>query len=137
MHNTLEQPARAGLITPDDQVVPVSVTLRYNSADPLAVQIEFPTDVSLDGRRVTWTFARALLEEGLGAPAGVGDVHIWPCGRFRTVVEFRVPQGLAVMRFSTRALHRFLLRSYAVVEPGAENLGSALDQGLASLLDGV
>src|SRR4051812_46545033 len=66
---TLEQPTSARLIADDDQELAVTVTLRYSSGDPFAVQLLFPAWISLDGKKVTWTFARALLEEGLVAPA--------------------------------------------------------------------
>ncbi|MFD3501839.1 SsgA family sporulation/cell division regulator [Streptomyces sp. NPDC058676] len=137
MDITLEQPARARLVTAESQELPVPATLRYTSADPLAVYVDFPPEVALDGERVTWTFARALLEDGLTGPAGDGDVHLWPCGRARTVVELHSPRGLALLRFDTAALRRFLLRSYAVVGAGQEDLGAAVEQGLTSLFGGV
>lgn len=137
MDITLEQPARARLITAENQELPVAATLRYTAADPLAVCIDFPPEVSLDGEGVTWTFARALLEEGLSGPAGGGDVHIWPCGRTSTVVEFHSPYGLALLQFDTPGLRRFLLRTYAVVGAGQEDLGAAVEQGLSSLFGSV
>lgn len=133
MNITVEQPIGARLVTSDDRERALPATLRYTSADPLAVHIDFPAHVSLDGTDVTWTFARALLEEGLDAPAGVGSVHIWPCGPGRTFVEFHAPQGVAMIWFSTPVLRRFLLRTYTVVEPGNEAVGVVLDQGLTSL----
>jgi hypothetical protein len=136
-HITLEQSAHARLITPAYAELPVRLTLRYTSADPFAVYIDFPAHVSARGESATWTFGRALLGEGLGTPAGIGDVRVWPCGWARTVVELHAPQGMVMVRLGTAALHRFLRRSYAVVEPGSENLGAALDHGLTSLLDGV
>jgi hypothetical protein len=137
MDTTLEQPARAQLITAQNQELPVPALLRYDSTDPLAVCVDFPPEVSLDGQGVTWTFARALLEEGLRGPAGGGDVHIWPCGRSTTVVEFHSPYGLALLRFDTPALRRFLLRTYAVVGAGQEDLGEAVEQGLSALFGSV
>ncbi|GAA3130476.1 SsgA family sporulation/cell division regulator [Streptomyces rectiviolaceus] len=134
---TLEQPARARLITPEGRERALPVTLRYAAADPLAVQITFPSEASLDGAEVTWIFARQLLEEGLRAPAGGGDVHIWPCGRARTVLELHAPQGLALVQFDRVVLQRFLLRTYAVVGVGREGTGLDLDQDLARLLGGV
>ena len=134
---TLEQPARALLVTAEDREVPVPASLRYSSDDPLAVHLDFPADISLSGAMVTWTFSRDLLEEGVLTPAGTGDVHIWPCGRSRTVVELHSPYGMALLQFDTSALRRFLLRSYAVVAAGREELGPALDRGLASLIGGV
>ncbi|MES5820146.1 SsgA family sporulation/cell division regulator [Streptomyces sp. RG80] len=133
----LEQSAQGRLITADEQELPVPTTLRYTSADPLAVHLDFPSDVSLDGELVTWTFARSLLEEGLRGPAGGGDVHLWPCGRARTVVELHSPYGLALLQFDTSALRGFLLRTYAVVAAGQEDLGAAVDRGLSSLFGSV
>ncbi|GAA3789767.1 SsgA family sporulation/cell division regulator [Streptomyces phyllanthi] len=130
---TVKQSTRACLITPDYRELPVAATLRFTSADPLAVHVDFPADASADDQGVTWTFARVLLEEGIGAPAGIGDVHIWPCGPATTVMEFYAPPGMVMIRFGTAALHEFLVRSYAVVEPGTENLEPALDD-LTSLL---
>lgn len=137
MSRSLEQPARARLVNPHCQERPVRVTLRYTSADPYAVHIDFPASASMDDTGVTWTFARALLEEGLTTPAGIGDVHLWPCGPVHTVVELHAPYGMAMIRFDTAVLRRFLCRSHAVVEPGGEDLGSLLDAGLTSLLGGV
>ncbi|MFG3029670.1 SsgA family sporulation/cell division regulator [Streptomyces sp. NPDC048253] len=134
MDITLEQPVRARLITAEDQELPVPATLRYDSTDPFAVHVDFPPEVSLAGEAVTWTFGRALLEQGVSGPAGSGDVHIWPCGPVRTVVEFHSPLGLALLQFETGALRRFLLRSYAVVAVGREDVGAAVDQGLEALL---
>ena len=137
MDTTFEQPAHARLITAEHRQRPVPATLRYGSTDPLAVCVDFPPEVSLDGQEVTWTFARALLEEGLSGPAGGGDVHIWPCGRDTTVVEFHSPYGLALLQFDTPALRRFLLRTYSVVGVGQEDLGEAVERGLSALFGNV
>jgi len=137
MDTTLEQPARARLITAENQELPVPAILRYDSTDPLAVSVDFPPEVSLDGQGVTWTFARALVEEGLRGPAGGGDVHLWPCGRSTTVVEFHSPYGLALLQFDTPDLREFLLLTYAVVGAGQEDLDEAVEQGLSALFGGV
>ncbi|MFI7501593.1 SsgA family sporulation/cell division regulator [Streptomyces sp. NPDC049687] len=137
MDLTLEQPVHARLITAEDQELPVPATLRYAAADPFAVHVDFPAEVSLAGEGATWTFGRALLEEGLGGPAGTGDVHIWPCGRARTVVELHSPFGMALLQFDTLALRRFLLRTYAVVAAGGEDVAAAVDEGLQALLGNV
>ncbi|MGW2565903.1 SsgA family sporulation/cell division regulator [Streptomyces sp. NPDC001537] len=137
MDLTLEQPARGRLITADERELPVPAMLRYAATDPLAVHLHFPPEVSLDGTAVTWTFGRALLEEGLRHPAGTGDVHIWPCGQGRTVMELHSPYGLALLQFDTAALRRFLLRTYAVVAAGQEDVGAAVEEGLNSLFGNV
>ncbi|MFJ7071867.1 SsgA family sporulation/cell division regulator [Streptomyces sp. NPDC098781] len=137
MDIALEQPARARLITGEEHEVPVPAKLRYASTDPLAVYIDFPGDVSLDGQGATWTFARCLLEAGLRGPAGEGDVHIWPCSEQRTVVELHSPYGMALLQFDTAALNRFLVRTYAVVAAGEEDLEAVVERGLSALFDGV
>ncbi|MFE9017697.1 SsgA family sporulation/cell division regulator [Streptomyces sp. NPDC007808] len=137
MDIALEQPARARLITAEERELPVAARLRYASTDPLAVHIDFPGEVSLDGSGATWTFARSLLETGLCGPAGAGDVHIRPCGPGQTAMELHSPHGMALLRFDTPALDRFLLRTYAVVAAGEEDLGEVVERGLSALFDGV
>ncbi|MGY6024970.1 SsgA family sporulation/cell division regulator [Streptomyces spinosirectus] len=135
MYIALEQPTGAHLLTPDDAEVAVPVTLRYTSVDPLAVHLVFPAWISLDDEEVTWTFARNLLEEGLGGPAGLGAVRLRPQGPSHTVVELHTPEGTAAVRFETRALRRFLTRSYEVTEPCGEPPQPSLERGLAPLCD--
>ncbi|MFJ3498544.1 SsgA family sporulation/cell division regulator [Streptomyces sp. NPDC086091] len=134
---TVRQPASACLVTAEELELPVSATLRYTAADPLAVHLDFPAEVALQGEPVTWTFGRTLLAEGMRGPAGGGDVHIWPCGRARTVVEFHSPYGLALLQFDTAVLRRFLLNTYTVVAPGQEDVGAAVERGLTALLGNV
>jgi hypothetical protein len=137
MELTLQQAVHARLITADEQEKPVPAVLRYTADDPFAVYFDFPPHAALDGEEVSWTFARALLEEGLRGPAGCGDVQLWPCGRERTVVEFHSPYGMALLQFDTAVLRRFLLRSYAVVAAGQEDVGEVVDRGLSALFDEV
>ncbi|WP_333771964.1 SsgA family sporulation/cell division regulator [Streptomyces sp. IBSBF 3136] len=133
----IEQPAHARLITPDDVELPVSAVLRYAADDPLAVFVVFPPEATLAGDEVTWTFARTLLDQGLRTPAGHGDVQIWPHGRTRTVLELHSPCGLALLQFPTSALRRFLLRTYAAVPAGLEDVGAVVERGLSALFGGV
>ncbi|ARP73580.1 SsgA family sporulation/cell division regulator [Streptomyces pluripotens] len=137
MDITIEHLARARLITTEDREIPVSATLRYTTCDPLAVYVDFPAEAALDGEEVTWTFARSLLDQGLRAPAGHGDVQIWPCGRTRTVVEFHSPYGLALLQFQASALRRFLVCTYGVVGSGQEDMAAVVERGLSALFGGV
>ncbi|MFJ9422840.1 SsgA family sporulation/cell division regulator [Streptomyces sp. NPDC101249] len=137
MHIALEQPTGAHLVIRDGQELPIPLTLRYTSDDPLAVHADFPAHVSVGDEKVTWTFARALLEEGLDAPAGVGNVHIRPAGPRRTVVELHAPEGVAMVCFDTPVLRRFLTRSHTVVEPGGEQIGAVLDDSLTAMFGAV
>lgn len=115
----------------------VRVTLRYTRDDPFALHIVFPSEVTFQQEEVSWVFARELLEEGLRAPAGEGDVSLWPSGSDRTVVELHAPEGTAMVEFATTTLRRFLWRSYRLTPHGEEHLNLNLDSGLAELLGGV
>ncbi|GAA2883528.1 SsgA family sporulation/cell division regulator [Streptomyces mexicanus] len=107
--SVVEQFARARIVTDDDsqdERDAVPVVLRYDpQADPRAVRLVLPDAPA-------WTFSRSLLEQGLRAPAGTGEVRVWPCGRVQTVVEFHTAQGVSVVQIETKALTRFLRRTY-------------------------
>ncbi|MCY0959529.1 SsgA family sporulation/cell division regulator [Streptomyces sp. H27-H5] len=109
----VEERVRARVITDDPLYRAIPVLLRFTSAEPLAVRIVFPADLSPEGTDNEWVFPRALLEAGLTAPTGTGDVRVWPCGRVQAVVEFHSPEGVAVVQFDLSALRRFLRRTYA------------------------
>lgn len=109
----VEERVRARVITDDPLYRAIPVSLRFVPAEPLAVRIVFPADLSPEGTDNEWVFPRALLEAGLQAPTGTGDVRVWPCGRVQAVVEFHSPEGVAVVQFDIAALRRFLRRTYA------------------------
>ncbi|MGS2589700.1 SsgA family sporulation/cell division regulator [Streptomyces hebeiensis] len=125
MSPTVEQPAKVRLITDAPWPRTVSVLLRYDGEDPLALRIVFPPEVSLDQDEVVWAFARDLLEAGLRLPCGDGDVQVWPCGRAQTVVEFHSPDGVAVVQFDSAPLRRFLRSCYAMAPARAESEAGA------------
>ncbi|MGW4031461.1 SsgA family sporulation/cell division regulator [Streptomyces sp. NPDC004838] len=134
MFPTVEQSVPAHLISAAPQTTPIPVCFTYNAVDPLAVHMVFPASASLSGTGATWTFARALLDSGLRAPSGSGDVHLWPCGGAQTMVELRSPEGVALLRFTTARLRHFLLHSYALVPAELESRVIDIDGGLAALL---
>ncbi|WP_460066541.1 SsgA family sporulation/cell division regulator [Streptomyces sp. YKOK-I1] len=113
--SVVEQYARAHIVTDADLVEEerdaVPVVLRYDPEDdPRTVRVGLPD-------RHEWTFERTLLEQGLRAPAGTGEVRVWPLGRVQAVVEFHSSQGVSVVQFDSQALLRFLRRTYMAGEP--------------------
>ncbi|MDT3400537.1 SsgA family sporulation/cell division regulator [Streptomyces sp. B1866] len=134
MSTIIDQAVQARLIasTPEARAIPAG--LHYERQDPFAVRVSFPPAASLDGTEVDWVFGRELLAAGLRGPAGNGDVHVWPCGPERTVMEFHAPEGMAMVQFDTADLRLFLFRSYAVVPEGDEDAELDLDEELAALL---
>ncbi|MET9363687.1 SsgA family sporulation/cell division regulator [Streptomyces sp. NPDC006632] len=104
---SVEDHARARVVTDAPLSNPVPVAMRYDPADTSgAVCFAFP-----GGNE--WIFPRSLLESGLRAPASRGDVSVWPCGRAQTVLEFHSPDGVAVVQFDSSPLVRFLRHTYA------------------------
>ncbi|MEV5639367.1 SsgA family sporulation/cell division regulator [Streptomyces flaveolus] len=116
--SVVEEYARAHILTdadlPDeDDGGAIPVVLRYDpDHDPRSVCVALPGRGRSPLAR-EWRFSRDLLERGLRTPAGSGEVRVWPCGRVQAVVEFHSPQGCSVVQFETRALIRFLRRTYA------------------------
>ncbi|WP_063756791.1 SsgA family sporulation/cell division regulator [Streptomyces sp. NRRL F-5135] len=136
MSPTVEQPAKARLITDAPWPRTVSVLLRYDGEDPLALRIVFPPEVSRDQGEVVWSFARDLLEAGLRLPSGDGDVEVWPCGRAQTVVEFHSPDGVAVVQFDSAPLRRFLRSCSATAPAKVETKAGARTRARAAEVSG-
>ncbi|MEV7544011.1 MULTISPECIES: SsgA family sporulation/cell division regulator [unclassified Streptomyces] len=120
----VDERVSARVITDDPLYRAVPVALRFTPAEPLAVRIVFPAELSPEGTDNEWVFPRALLEAGLLAPTGTGDVRVWPCGRVQAVVEFHSPEGVAVIQFDSAVLRRFLRRTYAAPAAGGARPGS-------------
>ena len=108
------------LVVPRSDVL-LDASLRYDRDDPYAVHLSFPTSPGRDP--IEWIFARSLLADGLIAPAGDGDVRIWPAPEDRTgpvFVELRSPSGRALFALPRPVLTGFLARCHALVPPGTE-----------------
>ncbi|MFF4752573.1 SsgA family sporulation/cell division regulator [Streptomyces sp. NPDC002514] len=118
--SVVEQYARAHIVTDEDpraDPASVPVVLRYDpETDPRSVRVGLPGP--LPGPH-DWTLPRTLLEQGLRAPVESGDVRVWPCGRVQAVVEFHSAGGVSVVQFETKALLRFLRRTYTAAAPVA------------------
>ncbi|MCX4591410.1 SsgA family sporulation/cell division regulator [Streptomyces sp. NBC_01549] len=117
--SAVEQYARAHIVTdsadsPEDEHQAVPVALRYDPEDdPRQVHVTLPGHHE-------WAFARELLEQGLRVPVSSGEVSVWPCGRVQAVMEFHSAHGgVAVVQFDSKALIRFLRRTYTAAAPVA------------------
>jgi hypothetical protein len=111
-----------------------TVTASYDQRDPYAVRLSFPVNTQ-DGYPLTWIFGRQLLDEGLAAPAGEGDVHVWPCGPDLVMLELRSEDGFAQIALAARQLRAFLFLSYAEIPPGYESGYIEIDRLLHDLTD--
>ena len=115
-------------VDPVGTLTTVDAALGYDPADPFAVTATFRT---VQGN-VVWTFARDLLVRGLNGPAGVGDVHLWPCvdaeGTATVIIELCSPDGELVAQARTRDIYAFLGRALSAVPTGTETDRIDLDQ---------
>ncbi|WP_455351536.1 SsgA family sporulation/cell division regulator [Streptomyces sp. SYSU K217416] len=134
MSTVIEQAVQARLVANEPKVQSVPATLRYDREDPFAVRMAFPAPATLEGIEVSWAFARELLETGVDAPAGMGDVRVRPYGFDRTVVEFHAAEGTAIVHIRTSELRSFLQRTAVLVPAGREHLFLDMDHDLAELL---
>jgi hypothetical protein len=108
--------------------------LVFDAADPYAITMH------LEARsgRVTWSFARELLADGLYDPAGDGDVQVWPClsgaGEAVVVIELCSPSGQAMLQTGSRAVQAFVASTYELVPEGEESSHLSMDEVVAQLL---
>ena len=119
--------------------LPVRAGLRYDVLDPYAVQVSFHTGAtgSGEGEVVEWTFARSLLTDGVAAPAGDGDVQVWPSasgGQQVVCLSLSSPSGKALFEVPLPELVQFLTQTYTAVPTGMESDHVDVDAELALLL---
>ncbi len=132
MHLTADLDLR--LVLGGDRMLTIPATLTYAAAEPFAVTAVFRTSEGA----VSWVFGRDLLEEGLTAPAGEGDVAVWPSvAQDRRVVCLSLvsPSGSALLQADHAQVRQFLDSSLREVPRGTEADHLDLDAGLAALLD--
>lgn len=116
--------------------VPVTARLAYDPSDPFAVAVSMRTD---GGPTVEWVVSRELLAAGLHAPAGDGDVGIWPStnrGAEVVCVSLSSPDGQALLFGRHADVAEFLDRTFAEVPAGTEGDFLDLDALVEHLLHG-
>jgi hypothetical protein len=116
--------------------LPVTSRLAFMQDDPYALTLSFLVD---GDQWVTWTFARALLAEGISSAAGEGDVQVWPGVRDSercTFLHTRSPYGAATFVLPLNAVVEFLFRTFALVPSGTESGFLDIDAEIAGLRAG-
>ncbi|MFD2092325.1 SsgA family sporulation/cell division regulator [Blastococcus deserti] len=120
----------------------VPALLCYDAADPFAVRIAFGDVgdesgvVDPDDGGIAWLLSRELLQAGLQAPAGEGDVRLWPAHGASDVLflHLRAPSGEALFELSRATVAAFLRHTEALVPSGSESEQLDLDDELHVLL---
>ena len=125
------------LVAPGEDGLMLRATLRYQPADPFAVEATFRAA----NESISWVLGRDLLSEGLSAATGDGDVRVWPSAqhgseRQLVMIELRSPDGQATLAVDATDLETFLLRTFQVVPQGEESryldIGDVISRLLAS-----
>ena len=122
----------------------VPALLCYDATDPFAVRIAFGDVgdenglVDPDDGGIAWLVSRELLHGGLEAPAGDGDIRLWPAHASTDVLflHLRAPSGEALFELSRGAVAAFLRHTEALVPSGTESDLLDLDDELHVLLSG-
>lgn len=115
------------------QAAPVVTRWTYRATDPFAVGLAVRTR---SDRWVEWLVSRDLVEQGLAADAGEGDVRFSPQvvqGYDIVEVEIRSTGGRAVLEVDRDLLQRFVDATFDVVAPGSEYDLVDLDAEIARL----
>ena len=116
--------------------VPVRARLAFNPSDPFAVTVSMSAE---GGPSVQWVMSRDLLAAGLDAPAGDGDVGVWPStnrGAEVVCVSLTSPDGQALLFGRHADIAEFLDRTFAEVPAGAESDFLDVDGLIDQLLHG-
>jgi len=132
----ISAPLELQLVSPDGACVPVDAAFAYYPEDPFAVRAEFTLDPNEEP--VVWVFARDLVLRGLQAPAGEGDVSVWPSrslGRPVVCLALSSPDGQALLECQRDDVVAFIDQTLATVPAGAETQHLDVDTQLERLLD--
>jgi hypothetical protein len=134
-HPALSQDIVLSCLDPWERAVDVPATLGYRRDDPYAVSLTFHARSG----DVRWVLSRTLLLQGLAAPAGQGDVKIYPSiddeGRAAVILDFSSPDGHLVAETPANEIQSFLARTFALVQVGTESDHLDLDRLVEALLD--
>jgi len=125
----------------------VPAALVYEASDPYAVKVRFGDggepeepgfDEPEDDGGVEWLLSRELLRAGTSAPAGDGDVRIWPARAALDVLflQLRAPSGEALFELSAGVVGDFLRDTERLVPVGEESGRMQVDDELIALLQG-
>ena len=121
------------LVLGGDRAIAVPATLSYTREAPYAVTAAFHT---AEGD-VTWVFGRDLLCQGLEAPAGDGDVAVWPSAHGdheALCLSLSSPTGSALLEADIAAIEAFLDLTYVLVPAGTEASHIDIDAELDLIL---
>ncbi|MFF9673419.1 SsgA family sporulation/cell division regulator [Streptomyces eurythermus] len=114
----------------------IRAEFRYDPALPLTVSVELLAE---GGPRVLWRIGRDLLQQGLYAMSGLGDVQMWPSNLEEgATARLQLASGdmAALFELPIPPLAAWLEHTYSLVPAGQELAGVDWDVTTADLLHG-
>jgi hypothetical protein len=111
----------------------VLVYLSYTIDDPYAVHVLLATRVTFAS--LVLVVGRDLLAEGLGSPAGDGDIRVAPFTPGRLCITVHGIIGDLWVILDADDIRRFMIDTFALVPLGEETRHLDLDQELRALTD--
>lgn len=133
-HPTVQHDIKITCLDPWGRTVEVPTTLGYRESDPYAVSLTFH---SASGD-VEWVVSRTLMLQGLAAPAGEGDVKIYPSidedAKAVAVLDFSSPDGRLIATADSSEMQTFLGKTFSAVPVGAESQHLDVDTLISDLL---
>jgi Streptomyces sporulation and cell division protein, SsgA len=135
--SAISAPIELQLVAPDGAFVPVEADFGYDPDDPFAIRAEFT--LTEGEAPVVWIFARDLITAGLEAPAGQGDVALWPSqsrGEPVVCLALSSPGGQALLECRREDLEGFLEQTLCTVAAGDESRHLDVDTPIDRLLEG-
>ncbi len=130
---TVQDEVQVRLVAPGTDGLPLISTLRYQVADPFAVEATFRAGSDA----ISWVLGRDLLSDGLLSECGEGDVRVWPTIEARqrlVMLELSSPDGRALLAADADRLESFLQRTYEAVPLGYEGDHLDIDRAIARLM---
>ncbi|MGW0935604.1 SsgA family sporulation/cell division regulator [Streptomyces sp. NPDC002666] len=125
-----------GSVITSTETIPLSARLVYDPQSPFTAVLELSGHG--DREKTHWSFARDLLQSGLGKPSGDGDVRIWPpcpCSdRAEVRMLLRAAGSSVLLDVPSEPLSTWLVRTWETVPPGEENARMDWDAILSALL---
>jgi hypothetical protein len=113
---------------------PARLDLRYDPEEGFTVVLRIRAAIEATEPLPTlWRLSRDLLDEGLRAPTGIGDVRVRPLSDDWTLVELLAPDVRAVLVVGAADLRRFLAETFRLVPRGEDGCAVDWDAALRSL----
>lgn len=128
-HHRVTTAATEMILLSESSLPAVNAEMRYSTEDPFATQMLLSVDQS---PAISWVFGRELLIAGVGMPAGIGDVQVYPT-HDGVIIELRSGDASAKLLAHIPDIQDFTDQTLELVPLGSEMDHYRLDLELSSI----